>query len=278
MPMDGLAGDLLVAVAQYKLSLAITLLQWSSVGLRARRTRGSPATRAPTSTYWFLPVFAWGVDSAILVLRYFTGDIGYFPSPVWVIFQAIVATVVLATLVASSIAAETAAKAVGLPARHAVATVPLPVLAAIASGCLVWGLMFVMILPLPRGRELTIGSRIPCLPDESVDDGTGRVLTGCRFWNGNAEFFVGPDRFDAARVGYIEVADSGFVTREGLRVGSRLEDVLRGGGARPSLRAARLCVTDLRSGWSARFDTVVCSEGTEERPEGVVRRLVMGYR
>jgi hypothetical protein len=30
--------------------------------------------------------------------------------------------------------------------------------------------MFVMILPLPRGRELTIGSRIPCLPDESIDD------------------------------------------------------------------------------------------------------------
>jgi hypothetical protein len=279
MPFPELLSELASDVLRYKLGFGLTVLQWASIGLRAVRGRASPrpASTAASNPYWFLAVFGWGVDSAVLVARLFTGDIPYYPSALWSFMHAAVALGVLLTLLASSLAAERVARTAGLAARRLDATVPLPVLAAIVSGGLVWALAFVMVLPIPRQRDLSLGSRMPCLPDESVDDGTGRVLTGCRFWNGGTEYFVAPEAVDAMTVGYLDVANAGVATPEGVGVGSRLNDVLLAGGTKPVWLGRRLCASTLPSGWRARFDASTCGEGSESGSAGPVRRLVHSY-
>jgi hypothetical protein len=138
-------------------------------------------------------------------------------------------------------------------------------------------LAIVVIVPTPRGVRFGLGSRMPCLPEETIDDGTGRNLTGSRWWDGQAEFFVSPDVRNPTEVGYLEVGDAGFATPEAVKVGSRLGDVLKAGGKTPSLLGARLCISALPSGWDARFEASVCSGNGESGADVTVRRLVSAY-
>ena len=67
------------------------------------------------------------------------------------------------------------------------------------------------------------------------------------------EYVAGVDL--ARRIRYIETNDANFRTREGLRVGATLPDVLAAGGREPVHEAGWGRWSLLQSGWCAFFDT-----------------------
>jgi hypothetical protein len=217
-------------------------------------------------------VFAWGVDSTVYVIQYFSGTVGS-PWIGWPLERVLVATGVLVTLLASCLAAERVAPTVGLPARFTQSSLPVSVVAAIVSGLLVWVLAIVMVLPIARaGRGLSPGDRMPCLPEQWLDVGRDRPALGCAFFLGNVEYFVATTHRSLTTVEYMETASPTFTTEEGISVGSPLRDVVKAGGSPPTLIGRGVCGSRLPSYWIARFDTNVCG-GTEPRPDEVVRRL-----
>jgi hypothetical protein len=259
-------------LTHYVLCSALALLQWASIGLRAVR-KGRivvPGARASSDAYWFLPVFAWGVDSTVYVAQYYHGTVEGALWIGWPLSRFLVALAMLGTLLASCFAAQWAAPRVGLPARPAQASMPVSVVAAVVCGFLVWGLALVMVMPLPHfQRGLSLNQRLPCLPEELIDVGTNRPVFGCRIWDGSVEYFVATW---TGTVDYIETADAGLTTREGIRVGSAFRDVEKVGGRPVAIVARGFCGSELPSGWIARFDTKVCS-GKQPRPDEEVRRL-----
>ena len=251
-------------VNAYRFTLAIAALQWFSIALRARKAHPaarSPASRSSSDLYWFLPVLAWGVESTIRVAKWFVGVEGVY----WayeVFGQAVASTILLVCLLGSSIAAERTCRSVGLPARSGQATVPLPILAAVLSVWLVWATAFLAVSPMsPRWpSEPRLGERLPCYPEVPYDVGPTVAGLGCSFIVGRITFFVATRDPDRPVTDYIETTDPGFVTSEGIRIGSTLSEALKAGGTRPQTSDVWACSSTLRSGWHARF-TLPASAG-----------------
>lgn len=106
------------------------------------------------------------------------------------------------------------------------------------------GLIRLSSLPDPgeEARELFESGHAPASPSA----GTFQLY---EVYYDGAEFTLGVDG-DSARVVSVSTMDPSFVTREGIRVGSTLSEVLSAGGSSPEYKQGRGgYVSELPSGW-----------------------------
>jgi hypothetical protein len=108
--------------------------------------------------------------------------------------------------------------------------------------------------PLPQlSAEPTLGAVLPAAGAASAPlvGGAQQSWTGYRVVFHDVEYVAGVDM--ARRIRYIETTDPRFRTREGLRVGATLGDVLAAGGREPVYEAGWGRWSLLESGWCAFF-------------------------
>lgn len=101
--------------------------------------------------------------------------------------------------------------------------------------------------------EPTLGALLPVTGPSSdfVVGGAQQSWTAYRVAFHDVEYVAGVD--PAHRIRYIETNDGRFRTREGLRVGATLGDVLAAGGREPVYEAGWGRWSLLQSGWCAFF-------------------------
>lgn len=102
--------------------------------------------------------------------------------------------------------------------------------------------------------EPTLGALLPPAAATSpafVIGGAQQSWTAYRVAFHGVEYVAGAD--PARRIRYIETNDDNFRTREGLRVGATLGDVLAAGGREPVYEAGWGRWSLLQSGWCAFF-------------------------
>jgi hypothetical protein len=73
---------------------------------------------------------------------------------------------------------------------------------------------------------------------------------------------------DGRKVAYVKTSDSHFITPEGLKVGSSLDEVRRAGGSAVVAEAGWAFFSDLPSGWRAMFSGL--PDHGAPRPDGLV--------
>ena len=101
--------------------------------------------------------------------------------------------------------------------------------------------------------EPTLGATLPASAASSgvVVGGAEQTFPACRVVFHDVEYLAGVDA--AHRIRFIETTDAHFRTREGLRVGATLDDVLAAGGRPPVYEAGWGRWSQLQSGWCAFF-------------------------
>jgi hypothetical protein len=117
--------------------------------------------------------------------------------------------------------------------------------------------------------EPTLGALLPAAGAASsafVVGGAQQNWTAYRVAFRGVEYVAGVD--PARRIRYIETNDASFRTREGLRVGATLGDVLAAGGREPVYEAGWGRWSLLQSGWCAFFAAPSASD-----PDGAPRVL-----
>lgn len=108
--------------------------------------------------------------------------------------------------------------------------------------------------PVPQlSAEPTLGAVLPAsaAPSAPLVGGAQQSWSGYRVVFHDVEYVAGVDM--ARRIHYIETTDARFRTREGLRVGATLGDVLAAGGRAPVYEAGWGRWSLLQSGWCAFF-------------------------
>jgi hypothetical protein len=101
--------------------------------------------------------------------------------------------------------------------------------------------------------EPTLGALLPVSDAQS----SGFIVGGAQSWSAyrvvfhDVEYTAGVD--PSRRIRFIETNDSRFRTREGLRIGATLGDVLAAGGRSPVYEAGWGRWSLLQSGWCAFF-------------------------
>lgn len=97
-----------------------------------------------------------------------------------------------------------------------------------------------------------VGGRLPCeFEGTHYGISSAQIAPGCTVTIAGITYFVAS--LDRRHVAYIQTADSRFVSPEGLRVGSSLQDVRNaGGGERVGERGWKY-FSNLPSGWRAEF-------------------------
>lgn len=102
--------------------------------------------------------------------------------------------------------------------------------------------------------EPTLGAVLPTENAPSsgfVVSGAEQTFPAYRVVFHDVEYVAGVDAM--RRIRFIETTDAGFRTREGLRVGATLDDVLAAGGRPPVYEAGWGRWSLLQSGWCAFF-------------------------
>lgn len=101
--------------------------------------------------------------------------------------------------------------------------------------------------------EPTLGAALPMQEASSavVVGGAQQSWSAYRVVFRDVEYVAGVDA--ARRIRFIETTDANFRTREGLRVGATLQDVLAAGGRMPVYEAGWGRWSLLQSGWCAFF-------------------------
>lgn len=102
--------------------------------------------------------------------------------------------------------------------------------------------------------EPTLGALLPAADATApgfVVGGAEQTFPACRVVFHDVEYVAGVDAM--RRIRFIETTDANFRTREGLRVGATLEDVLAAGGRPPVYEAGWGRWSLLQSGWCAFF-------------------------
>lgn len=102
--------------------------------------------------------------------------------------------------------------------------------------------------------EPTLGAVLPTANAPSsgfVVVGAEQTFPAYRIVFHDVEYVAGVDTLH--RIRFIETTDAGFRTREGLRVGATLDDVLAAGGRPPVYEAGWGRWSLLQSGWCAFF-------------------------
>ena len=122
------------------ISLAAT---WVYIGARGFRSRGAPAggVLGPANAAWFTPVYFWGIESVLHAAWWLVaGFRGIAPHPFFFTQHGTFSMALGLATVAACLAAEACGRRAGLPARESGASIPLPVVAAVASVFANWWL------------------------------------------------------------------------------------------------------------------------------------------
>jgi len=98
-----------------------------------------------------------------------------------------------------------------------------------------------------------LGGELPCELEDGTRHGVSSAQTarGCEVLADGVRFFVAS--VDGRKVAYVKTSDSHFITPEGLKVGSSLEDVRGAGGSAVVAEAGWAFFSELPSGWRAMF-------------------------
>jgi hypothetical protein len=117
-----------MVVSLYLWTCLYCVLQFLVIAWCSRRgvPRRQHEPRSAIDATWYLPLYAWGIESNINLASSFAGD-------GWPCFVAVQQCVMLLVTLGVCLAAESWARKRGLPARRALGALPLPVVAAIIS-------------------------------------------------------------------------------------------------------------------------------------------------
>jgi hypothetical protein len=134
---------------RYKATAMLLAVGCVRIGLAAlaRRAPRAPARTPSWDAAWFIPVYAWGIESLHHAAWWVFGG-EFFPYAPAFIEHGALSIAVLAGTVAFCMAQERAAWHAGLPARAPQFTIPLPLVAGIVGVLAVWSSLNIMFWPI----------------------------------------------------------------------------------------------------------------------------------
>jgi hypothetical protein len=134
------ARDLL----HYKCTGGLMLAGWVRIGIAALRPAHEARLITPSwDAAWFIPVYAWGVESLVHLAWWLLGG-EFFPYEPAFLEHGVFSIAVLVCVTGLCLGEERVARRVGLPSRDAQGTIPVPVVGAIIGVLAVWFLCTVM--------------------------------------------------------------------------------------------------------------------------------------